>query len=409
MLSILSSKKSPRFEYVCHVIFKRILGLDFFITDDDEVYRKHQEFRLRYEAKSPILFEDDIHPQDEKLLLEDKPALAFYLLSNYEEYLPDCPRDEHNRIAHGQSFVVRHQMDQKPVVHLIAAHYKAMLSKQLPDYKWIERTYRFIPTFDIDIAYAYKGKNLLHFMGALGQALMKGEFLRAGNILQARFNNAFSDPYDTYLLPKKLCKKNGLKPIYFILTSKRSQHNRNITPSTRDFQNLVHQLQAYATIGIHPSYQKKHQENIKKEIDILRSIIRQTVSCSRQHFLRYDLPDTFLQLIKADITDDYTMGFTDRIGFRNGMALPFPFFNLSTNLATQLTLHPLHMMDCALLSKNLNETEYLAQVKSLVSAVKEVNGELVANWHNTLMMEHSHERSLFEKTFELMSDSHGVK
>ncbi len=105
MLLILSPQTSPRLDYVCHVIFERVLGLEYSITDNEEKYKAHTDFKLRYLPKSNILFENDIRRQDEDLLLQDKPALSFYLLSNYEEYLPDCPRDQHGRIVHELSLI----------------------------------------------------------------------------------------------------------------------------------------------------------------------------------------------------------------------------------------------------------------------------------------------------------------
>ena len=60
MLLILSPQTSPRLDYVCHVIFERVLGLEYSIINDEEKYKVHTDFKLRYVPKSNLLFESDI-------------------------------------------------------------------------------------------------------------------------------------------------------------------------------------------------------------------------------------------------------------------------------------------------------------------------------------------------------------
>lgn len=402
MLLILSPQTSPRLEYVCNVIFKRVLGLEYSIINDEERYKAHTDFKLRYLPKSNILFENDIRKQDEELLLQDKPALAFYLLTNYEEYLPDCPKDQHGRIIHEQSFVVRHQLHKQATVQRIALEYKNLLSKQKPDFQWKGNDYRFVPTFDIDIAYAYKGKTFFHFCGALGKAVLTLQWGIAKQIIKARHQQVFQDPYDVYDIEKQLCKQHQLQAIYFFLTSDRTQYDRNILPLSPYFSDLVQKLKNYATIGIHPSYHSKNENDIIKEKNILEEKGQVKIQSSRQHFLKVKFPDTFRNLIAAGITDDYSLGFYDRIGFRNGMAIPFPFFDVENNTTTKLMLHPLLLMDSAAVQELGMEEKYQKEITELIREVKSVGGEMIALWHSNFMPHGSKELDLFKETFKQM-------
>ena len=403
MLLILSPQTSPRLDYVCHVIFKRVLGLDYAFSQDGKKYRKHTDFKLRYLPKSNILFEKDIRKQDEDLLLQDKPALAFYLLTNYEEYLPDCPRDQHGRIVHEQSFVVRHKLYQYVAVQRIASDYKKILSKQKPDYKWKSVPYRFQPTFDIDIAYAFKGKRFFHFCGAQAKALLTFQWSHAVQIIKATCQSDFQDPYDVYDIERQLCEKHGLKPLYFFLTSKRTRFDRNISLKSKCFFQLIQQLKKFADIGIHPSYYSDIQYSIAKEKQDLEQVGRLKVNFSRQHFLKLKFPDTYRQLIAAGITDDYSLGFTDRIGFRNGMAMPFPFFDVKDNKVTKLMLHPLLMMDSAAVQALGYKEKYWMGVSALLREVKAIGGDMTVLWHSNFMPHGSRELGIFKKTFERMA------
>ena len=402
MLLILSPQTSPRLDYVCQVIFERVLGLDFSITDDEEKYKAHTDFKLRYVPKINLLFGNDIRKQDEELLLQDKPALAFYLLTNYEEYLPDCPKDQHGRIVHEQSFVVRHQLHKQATVQRIALEYKALLSKQKPDFSWPNKEYRFVPTFDIDIAYAYKGKTFFHFCGALGKAILTLQWSRAQQIIKARQEQDFPDPYDVYDIEKQLCEQHQLQAIYFFLTSDRTQYDRNISPRSPLFSALVQRLKTYATIGLHPSYHSKNQNDIIKEKKTLEEKGQVKIQSSRQHFLKVKFPDTFRNLIAAGITDDYSLGFYDRIGFRNGMAIPFPFFDVKDNKITNLMLHPLLVMDSAAVQELGMEEKYQKGISQLIQEVKTVGGNMIALWHSNFMPHGSKELDLFKETFEQM-------
>lgn len=403
MLLILSLQTSPRLDYVCHVIFERVLGLDFSITDNEEKYKTHTDFKLRYVPKTKLLFETDIRKQDEELLLQDKPSLAFYLLTNYEEYLPDCPRDQHGRIVHEQSFVVRHQLHKQATVQRIALEYKTLLSKQKPDFSWPKREYRFVPTFDIDIAYAFKGKTLFHFCGALAKSILTLQWNNARQIIKARYQQDFQDPYDVYDIEKQLCEQHQLQSLYFFLTSGRTQYDRNISPHSPHFSALVQRLKTYASIGLHPSYHSKNQEDIIKEKKTLEEKGLVSIQCSRQHFLKVKFPDSFRNLIAAGITDDYSLGFYDRIGFRNGMAIPFPFFDVKENNTTNLMLHPLLMMDSAAVQELGMEEKYQKSITELIQEVKTVGGDMTALWHGNFMPKGSQELRLFNETFEKMA------
>lgn len=405
MLCILSPKTSARLDYVCHVIFKLILNLDYTITPNEQTYQQHQDFKLRYRPKSNILFEEGIHPQDENLLLQDKPALAFFLLSNYEEYLPDCPRDKHGRIVHEQSFVVRHQLYHQATVHRIALKYKELLTKQKADFQWKDRKYRFIPTFDVDIAYAFKGKSFGHFCGALLKSLLQGKLHHAKNILSSRFNKDFDDPYDLYETEKNLCTLHQLKPSYFILTCHRSLYDRNISPNTRAFDALIHQLQSFANIGLHTSYYAENLNDVIHQKKILENKLHKRIIASRQHFLKEKMPQTFQNLVSAGITNDYSLGFYDRTGFRNGMAIPFPFFDLKKDEKTPLTLHPLLFMDSAAIRSDFSETNYWNELQALIQEVQMVGGEMTVLWHNNFMPKGSKEEALFKASFAQMAQA----
>jgi hypothetical protein len=104
---------------------------------------------------------------------------------------------------------------------------------------------------------------------------------------------------------------------------------------------------------------------------------------SRQHFLKISLPRTYQNLLKCGILHDYSMGYATDPGFRAGIADPFSFFDLFENKETELTIHPVTVMDVSFRDyKGLNLRESLNNIFSIMNTVRSVNGEFISLWHN---------------------------
>jgi hypothetical protein len=96
-----------------------------------------------------------------------------------------------------------------------------------------------------------------------------------------------------------------------------------------------------------------------------------------------NLPETYQRLIDSDITDDYTMGYAQFVGFRASLATPFFFYDLDLEIETSLKLHPFALMDGTLKDYlKLEPSECMALIKPLIENVKKVNGEFITVWHN---------------------------
>ena len=137
-------------------------------------------------------------------------------------------------------------------------------------------------------------------------------------------------------------------------------------------------------IGIHPSVKSNSYEfYLHNEIERLESIVKKKVHSSRQHFLVLKFPSTYQTLIGQEITDDYTMGFADHVGFRAGTARPFKWFDLTKNVVTNLTVHPFVFMDGTLNEyMKLNPDEAIKRIDVLYQEVVACGGEYSFIWHN---------------------------
>ena len=126
----------------------------------------------------------------------------------------------------------------------------------------------------------------------------------------------------------------------------------------------------------------------------------------RSHYLRCSIDD-MQSLINIGITDDFTMMFPDQVGFRLQTTRPVRWINPKTMTLTNLTLHPLTVMDCTLSNTNymnLNEDEAYFECQRLFEKIHQNAGEVVLLWHNTIITDDGYHRSLYPKLLSLLKE-----
>jgi hypothetical protein len=279
---------------------------------------------------------------------------------------------------------------QKPIINIQAKEIQKILSARYPNFPFPEKKYSYTPTIDIDNAYSYLGKGFFRTTGGFARALLTfdtDDFFRRAKVLLGKEN----DPYNTYDFQFAIHKKYNLNPIYFFLLGDWGKYDKNLSHTNPLMQALIKNISQNAETGIHPSFaSNKNPEKIKIEKERLEKIKssfyneeRTAVTKSRQHFLFLRFPHTYRNLIDAGITDDYTMGFADAIGFRAGLCTPYKFYDLEKEEETNLTIHPFAVMDGTLNNYlKLSPEQAIEKVKQIADEIKNVNGEFITIWHN---------------------------
>jgi hypothetical protein len=401
MLLIYTHQVTNRVKYTFNVIFKSILGIEYTIIPDADSFRKYEGAKISYTDKaigdeifyrsSVLLFETGIKshltpfpPMQDRGIetREDIFSLAFFLVSRYEEYLPFAA-DNYGRFSAKQSYSYKNNFLHKPVVNSWAKKIREAISAKYPDFIFPEKKYNYIPTIDIDNAYAYRGKSMTRTIGGYLRALVKSnmdDFRRRKNVLSRKEN----DPYETYDFQFEIHKKYDLSPIYFFLLGDWAPNDKNLPHTSPLMESLIKNISAKAETGIHPSFaSNQNPEKIKIEKERLEKIKNLPVIKSRQHFLKLKFPDTYQNLISAGITDDYTMGYADEIGFRAGTCTPYKWYDLEKEEETNLTIHPFAVMDGTLNNYlKLSPAEAIIIVKDIIGEIKDVSGEFITIWHN---------------------------
>ena len=409
---ILVPKITNRLYYIFELMLKDELGIDFKFTTDKDSYLSHEGAKLHYgkypmpeesglyQQAANILFEHDIADQDVKIcnykeskaiypVFNEKSlfpfdifAASFYIISRYEEYLPHVS-DNYNRFQPQDSILYKMEMMERPVINLWSIDLGNELVAHYPEITLKKKTFRFVPTYDVDAAWAYRNKGFFRTTLSLCRDILrfdKNEIKYRWDVLRKKK----MDPFDTFEYQIKLQKELKLSPLYFILCGDYNTNDKNISIKNKEFQQLIKHLGDYALVGIHPSFSSYLNKNmIKEEITRLSDVLKREVTISRQHFLRLSLPSSYQILIELDITDDYTMGYASQAGFRAGYADTFKFFDLENDMKTKLNIHPFALMDGTMRDYlNLDVQESYEKAKKLVDEVKNVNGTFILLWHN---------------------------
>jgi len=239
---------------------------------------------------------------------------------------------------------------------------------------------------DMDIAFAYKGRSLTRKVGATGKDLLNLRFDRLVERVSV-LTGAKADPFDTYDL---FLRDDGAdKKRLFIPVGDRGRFDTNLDVGNSFLKQHIAKLQEHVKIGMHPSYHSLDREEvIWKEKHKLEEMTGSQITESRQHFLRFSLPESFQILDSLGIEKDYSMGFHDEVGFRSGTAYNHSLYDLINEVALSIVLVPLTAMDSALKNyMKLSPKEAMAVMEDVLHAMESTGGTFTTVWHNHSLSE----------------------
>lgn len=348
--------------------------------------------------------------EDTLIVYADIIASSYFLLTRYEEIQKRNIRDIHGRFPGKESLPVKAGFIHRPIIE----EYGKLLRN------WLRQTEIRIKeptaqirkiwlTHDIDAPFFCRS-----IRSVIRETLKGGGFWKAWKL----FNGAIEqDPY--YTFPWILEQNQQVKDIYnqkcdtlfFLKAGGKHKYDK---PYYSIHQNSIKQLltllkERDAKFGLHSSYDvSEHPSLISMEKEILDHVWNlENITKNRNHYLRSREPEDFDKLIKAGITEDFTMGYADISGFRLGTCRPVQWINPITRQLTPLILHPLAIMDCTLSDSQymgLDYEEALAYCQLLLRKIRQYGGEAVLLWHNTSFADKGYHKQLYAQLInELIS------
>jgi peptidoglycan/xylan/chitin deacetylase (PgdA/CDA1 family) len=195
------------------------------------------------------------------------------------------------------------------------------------------------------------------------------------------WNKNKPSPYVNFQKIMDLERKYGAKSTFFFMATSRDPKRFRY-----HIEDIKGELPLIARsgweVGLHGGYDSFHDdEAIKKEKARLEKALGRKVIGYRNHYLRFQIPDTWDYLERCGFEYDSTFGYNDTVGFRGGMCHPFrPYDNLRQRWMNICEI-PLTVMESAMVG-SIKPGEAWELIKKLLEEVEANRGVLTVLWHN---------------------------
>lgn len=410
LIQFYSTSRSKRLDYILNYVFKTRLGLDFELVYDPSmlkpncttfVYSKEKLFEGIHVTPDGLLSEDQIksdvpmhtmfiqdHHKVDKTSYPDLFSAIFYHLSRYEEY--QGPKDALGRFNYHNSCLFLHNKLETPVVDEWIFEFKTYLitCHGFKNTEFKLEQFHTQASIDIDSVFSYKGRGVMRSLAAIAKDLLNFNFSEIRKRLSVLIGLK-DDPNDNFNLQEQLL--NGSKAWYFIQVGKYGKLDKNIKAQNTEFKKIICKLhERQHQIGLHPSFGSNGLMPIlNQEKNTLQNIVGEEIKHSRQHYLKFELPQTFNALLQIGIQNDYSMGYSEIAGFRAGTACPFYWYDLKNESITSLLIHPFAVMDVAYKNflKMSIEDAIIASGK-IKDNCRRLNAPFVFVFHNESLSNH---------------------
>ena len=398
MLVIFTENRTERFKFSVDFFCKDFFDTEYTLTNDIDEYKNSVGVKINYSNKdlpgwhikpssdiwSETIIDDYkpeysingdllvLYPQDTKIGF-DLFAMIFWCLSRYEEY-QTFDSDKHERFLAKNQIIEGEKVYRKPYLD-----YALRLAGQMLEIDAEDR-YKNMPTLDIDMAFMYAGKFFLRRFTSWWRSKDKLNHLK-----YIFLNRPHEDPFNFDPVIKEHLSSRPHAMVFF-LVGEYGMYDKNISIKYRPMQKLIEGVQHACGIGLHPSYLgNEYPEKWQEEKKNLDSVSKTEIKQSRQHYLKLSFGKnaTYDHLLQMGIGDDYSMGFSDDIGYRAGTACSFNWFCLNSNKTKSLRIHPFCAMDVVMkntLSMSLTQAE--KELEQLKKEAQKLKVPFITLFHN---------------------------
>ncbi|MCP9201560.1 polysaccharide deacetylase family protein [Gramella sp. GC03-9] len=407
MLLIYTQKVTPRIMYVFKHLCSHLLGIPIKFTSKIEEFIAHEGAKISYGKqalgneffiqKVDLLMEQGFSEIEIKIQTWDDTvcffplpessdlpfdifAASFYLLSRYEEYLPHV-KDEAGRFPAGESLAAQESFLHKPVVDIWALKFLEILLDRFPDLEYTPRKFRTGSIITSENTFIYKNKGFLRsFMGMMLDLFS----LQLGKVVDRLqvWTRLKDDPHNIFEDLIELIKEHNIYMIFMFQLSDFSIHDRNISHNRIPHRAVIKSVADYAQVGLLVGYYAMEDiQNLRKEKLRLEEIVHNTVDHVMNSKYDLKLPDHYNSLTELEITNDHSMGYPEKSGFRAGTCSPFLFYDINMEVTTPLKIHP-YAFNSQIINTT-NKTKVMEELTRMLEEVKAVDGKFRAVFKNS--------------------------
>ncbi len=372
---------------------------------------------LREVEGTPLLFGTPIVEKRGNLLMihADIIASAYFLLTRYEEWIRCDVRDEHGRFPGKESLPFRAGFLHRPIVNEYAELLRKWANEVGIDLPAPKRHFSILLTHDVD--YLGPEIGLMPAVRNIASGLLGRRPFRQGisdAIVSCGLRRNACDNLDEVIrLDQQLTGLFSLgrcRSLYFFMAGGKSLYEGGYCLRSVRIRDRLHEVLASGVgMGLHASYEAGvNPDKVGIEREALQEASGVPIEKNRHHFLAWREPEDGLEIAKAGIRWDSTLGYADVAGFRLGVCRPVSLFDPVQRCLIGIEEHPLIIMDCTLDRTNymnLGEDAAFKYVRVLADATFRYQGEFVCLWHNTVLssIDTSYHKRLYSRMLDYLA------
>lgn len=422
-LILLDQAPGPRLLYILDFIFNEGLGLSYEWTLSRDTYLKWEGVKLAYlyqpnHALGLVIKRNDFidqkavklpqnlsihrwkktiiffYNQPGKKIPFDLFSATFLLLSRMEEYNSQ-DLDAHQRFKPEKSLAYQYGFLEEPIIDIWIAALRQLLVQTF-NVKIPLRKADFQITVDIDYLSKYGALSKIQYCSRVVYYSLKRNKEALKLMKAVRQRNAM-DPYEK--IWQEIIHSDD--PILcFILLSQGHKFDTNHKFEQFDYTKWIKKHKNHLDLNIHPSYRGHEQpEEWEWELQFLENQLQKKVEKSRFHYIKFSLPDSYHQLIKMNIKEDYSMGYGSINGYRASTSRSFLWYDLSKEATSVLRIYPFAFMDStAYFHTQKSMDEHWNYLHKQFQWAQLHGTTLTAVFHNYLLADQVEYLELFKKS-----------
>ncbi len=359
------------------------------------------------EREIPIIFSDsnskEIFSFDESKNLifhHDLLKSAFYILSGAQEYNSE-ERDTHSRYCYENSLQKKLDFISYPIVN----YYFEMILDGIEEFckihnlefkrKRLFDNFGFFLSHDVDRISFYGPKETLSkILQILKLRPSTYSFkLNIKHTLKSLhhllFPNKEPDPWWNFEYLIDLEKELGIRSTFFFLHSRNKKLDSKYRFDDDKIALLINRLEQDGfEVGLHGSYESYiNADFLKDEYNRLYSVLGKNPVGIRQHFLRYQTPDSAVIQENVGLKYDNTLTFAEHEGYRNGYCYPFHPYDFKNDRMLSIWMIPLTIMEVTILQyRKLSFDNFRKIIDHQISEAKKFGGLISLLWHNCRLL-----------------------
>ncbi len=312
--------------------------------------------------------------------------------------------DEHQRAVYRGSFHEDMKIIDDPIVDEYVELIENLIDEKTNRDGNSRNEYKINITCDIDTPYLF-GRNGLIDLKIIIRAILKLDFRL---IMSYILTNIISKSYDPYyaalryiIKVNKEHKNNNLTFFCIPKVTDKRYDGEYLNPS-KDYEKFKALIKKSKwAIGVHPGYKAgTNSKEMCMSIQEFRRIFsEQDTIRARMHYLRWNSAVTPELLARYGVTNDSTVMFPDRCGFKAGTCREYPMYDFTGNRVLSIRQSPLLIMDNTLFEPdymNLSATDAVIIFENYKSKVKKFGGIFTVLWHNSSLTK-KYQRHLYQK------------